>query len=147
MPLRVAALHPRAGQEIRAAYRWYARRSPSAAQGFQAAVGQADGSGAVHDAGDVQAPGHRPIHLSARGLAGTVRAGREAVGGGVSGVVAEPRTAAPGAGIGGWASGNRVNKGDQSNGLVSPLVQADQRAAFGSPPIPIAGIGVRGLIV
>ena len=38
MPVRAVALHARAGQEIRQASRWYARRSPSASQRFQTAV-------------------------------------------------------------------------------------------------------------
>ena len=38
MAVRPLVLHPRAVRELRAAYHWYARRSPAAAQRFQRAV-------------------------------------------------------------------------------------------------------------
>jgi toxin ParE1/3/4 len=38
MPVRAVAINATAGREIRQAFRWYARRSPSAAQQFQASV-------------------------------------------------------------------------------------------------------------
>jgi plasmid stabilization system protein ParE len=41
MPIRAVDFDPRAVREISAASRWYAHRSPAAAQGFLAAVGQA----------------------------------------------------------------------------------------------------------
>ncbi len=37
MPLRMVDLHPLAIREAQGAYRWYARRTPSSAQRFQAA--------------------------------------------------------------------------------------------------------------
>jgi plasmid stabilization system protein ParE len=38
MPTRSTVIHPLAGQEMRASYRWYARRSQAAAQRFEAAL-------------------------------------------------------------------------------------------------------------
>jgi plasmid stabilization system protein ParE len=38
MAVRAVEIHPRAAEELRAAYRWYARRSPATAGRFQQAV-------------------------------------------------------------------------------------------------------------
>lgn len=38
MPVRSVDIHPLALRELRAAYRWYVRRSPGTAQRFRAAV-------------------------------------------------------------------------------------------------------------
>jgi plasmid stabilization system protein ParE len=40
MPLRAVDVHPLALQELRAAFRWYAQRSPATAQRFRLAVNQ-----------------------------------------------------------------------------------------------------------
>src|SRR5271156_29423 len=83
--------------------------------------GRRDGSGAVHDGGDVQAPGDRPVRLSERSIAGAVRAGEQADRGAVA-PLAPGRVAAQEYASTGRAGGGVNGQGSVDSSACSALL-------------------------